>query len=65
MFISILVGSLLGSFLGNTLVFYVIGNMAKRAEQQQREEAEKMMGAYHQMIQNEKARMQKYAEMEG
>lgn len=65
MFVSVLIGALLGSFLGNTLVFYVIGLMAKRTEKQQREEAEKLMGAYNEMIQNEKARMRKYAEMEG
>lgn len=64
MFISVLLGALFGSFLGNTLVFYVIGIMAKRTEKQQREEAERLMGVYNEMIQNEKARMQKYAEME-
>jgi hypothetical protein len=64
-FLAVALGSLLGSFLGNVGVFWVIGAMAKRAEKQQLEELQKLQQGYLDMVEREKKRMENYAKMEG
>jgi len=64
-FLAVALGSLLGSFLGNVGVFWVIGAMAKRAEKQQLEELQRLQQGYLDMVEREKKRMENYAKMEG
>jgi hypothetical protein len=64
-FLAVALGSLLGSFLGNVGVFWVIGAMAKRAEKQQLEELQKLQQGYLDMVEREKKRMENYVKMEG
>jgi hypothetical protein len=64
-FLAVALGSLLGSFLGNVGVFWVIGAMAKRAEKQQLAELQKLQQGYLDMVEREKKRMENYAKMEG
>ena len=64
-FLAVALGSLLGSFLGNVGVFWVIGMMAKRQEKQQREELVRLQQGYLEMVEKEKKRMENYAKMEG
>lgn len=63
-FLAIALGSLIGSFLGNTTVFLVIGVMAKRAEKKQLKDLQKMQQGYLEMAQRERARLENYAKME-
>ena len=63
-FLSIAVGAAIGSFLGNTAVFWVIGIMAQRNEKKQRAELEELQKGYLDMVQREQTRMQNYAKME-
>jgi membrane protein YqaA with SNARE-associated domain len=64
-FLAIAAGAALGSFLGNTAVFWVIGTMAERAQKKQRAELEAMEKSYMEVIQRERNRMENYAKMEG
>jgi hypothetical protein len=64
MFLSIAAGAAIGSFLGNTLVFFVIGAMAKSAEKKQLEELQQLQQGYLDMVQRERQRMEDYAKME-
>jgi membrane protein DedA with SNARE-associated domain len=57
--------TVLGSVIGNLVVFYVLGAMAKKVEQQQREELERLQQGYLEMVEKEKKRMENYARMEG
>lgn len=63
-FLAVAVGSLVGSFLGNTLVFWVIGAMAKQAEKKQLEELQKLQQGYLEMAERERKRIENYAKME-
>ena len=63
-FLAIAAGAALGSFFGNTAVFFVIGYMANRKEKQQRAELEDLHKGYLEMVQKEQTRMQNYAKME-
>ena len=64
-FLLISAGSFLGTFFGNLSLFYVIGKMAQRNEKKQLEELQKMQKGYLEMVQRERERLQKYAQMEG
>jgi membrane protein YqaA with SNARE-associated domain len=64
-FLAIAAGAAIGSFLGNTAVFWVIGAMAERAQKKQRAELEAMEKSYMEVIQRERNRMENYAKMEG
>ena len=64
-FLAIAAGAALGSFLGNTAVFWVIGMMAERTQKKQRAELEAMEKTYMEVIQREQTRMKNYAKMEG
>jgi hypothetical protein len=57
--------TVLGSVVGNLVVFYVLGVMAKRVEREQREELERLQQGYLEMVDKERARMEAYARMEG
>jgi hypothetical protein len=63
-FLVVSLGSLLGSFLGNVGVFWVIGAMAKKAEKKQLEDLQKLQQGYLDMVEREKKRMENYAKME-
>jgi membrane protein YqaA with SNARE-associated domain len=60
-FLAVALGSLLGSFLGNVGVFWVIGLMA---EKKQQEELQKLQQGYLEMVEREKKRIENYAKME-
>jgi hypothetical protein len=64
-FLAIAAGAAIGSFLGNTAVFWVIGLMAQRNEKKQRAELEELQKGYLDMVQREQTRMEAYAKMEG
>lgn len=64
-FIAVALGCLVGSFLGNIVVFWVLGTMAKRAEKKQLEELQKLQQDYLEMTQRERTRLENYAKMEG
>jgi membrane protein DedA with SNARE-associated domain len=57
--------TVLGSVVGNLVVFYVLGAMAKKVEQQQREELERLQQGYLEMAERERQRLENYARMEG
>ena len=63
-FLAIAAGAALGSFLGNTAVFWIIGLMAQRNEKKQRAELEELQKGYLDMVQREQTRMKNYAKME-
>ena len=63
-FLAIAAGAAIGSFLGNTAVFWVIGAMAERNQRKQKAELEELHKGYLEMVQKEQTRMQKYAKME-
>ena len=64
-FLAIAAGAAVGSFLGNTAVFWVIGLMAERNQKKQQAELEELQKGYLDMVQREKTRMENYAKMEG
>ena len=63
-FLAIAAGAAIGSFLGNTAVFWVIGLMAQRNEKKQLAELQELQQGYLDMVQREQTRMQNYAKME-
>jgi hypothetical protein len=64
-FMLIATGSFLGTLLGNLSLFYIIGLVAQRKEKKQLEELQKMQQGYLEMVQRERERLEKYAQMEG
>jgi membrane protein DedA with SNARE-associated domain len=64
-FLTVAAASLLGAFLGNLAVFYILGTMAKKVEQQQQAQLEELHKSYVDMVQKENERMRNYAKMEG
>ena len=56
--------TVLGSVVGNLVVFYILGAIAKRVEKQQREELERLQQGYLDMVDRERARMEAYAKLE-
>ena len=63
-FLAIAAGAAIGSFLGNTAVFWVIGVMAERTQKKQRAELEELHKGYLEMVQREQTRMERYSRME-
>jgi membrane protein YqaA with SNARE-associated domain len=64
-FLAVALGSLVGSFLGNIGVFWVLGTMAQRAEKKQLAELQQLQQGYLEMAQRERERLENYAKMEG
>lgn len=63
--LSLTVASALGTFLGNTAVFWLIGIMAQRQQKRQEAELARLQSEFLEMRQKEAERMEKYARMEG
>ena len=63
-FLAVAAGAAIGSFLGNTAVFWVIGMMAERNQKKQQAELEELQKGYLDMVQREQTRMENYAKME-
>lgn len=63
-FISIALGSFIGTLFGNFSLFWIIGTMAKKQEEKQKEELGRLQAQFLEMRQKEIERMQKYARME-
>ena len=63
-FLAVAAGAAIGSFLGNTAVFWVIGMMAERNQKKQQAELEELQKGYLDMVQREQTRMEAYAKME-
>ena len=64
-FLLVAAGSFLGTLFGNLGLFYIIGIVAQRKEKKQLEELQKMQQGYLEMVQRERERLEKYAQMEG
>ena len=64
-FLAIAAGAAIGSFLGNTAVFWVIGMIAERNQKKQQAELKELEKGYLEMVQRERNRMENYAKMEG
>ena len=63
-FLAVAAGAAIGSFLGNTAVFWVIGMMAERNQKKQQAELKELEKSYMEVIQRERNRMENYAKME-
>ena len=63
-FLAVAVGAAIGSFLGNTAVFWVIGARAERNQKKQLAEMREVQQDYLDMVQREQTRMENYAKME-
>jgi membrane protein YqaA with SNARE-associated domain len=64
-FLAVAAGAAIGSFLGNTAVFWVIGAMAERNQKKQLAELKELEKGYMEVIQRERDRMEAYAKLEG
>jgi hypothetical protein len=64
LFLTILSASLLGTFLGNFGLFYLIGQQARKAEKAQLAELQQLQQGYLDMVHRERKRMENYAKME-
>lgn len=65
LFFTVLGAVALGTFSANTLLFWVLGNLAKKQEEKQQQALAKMQNDFIEMRKKEVERMQRYAEMEG
>ena len=65
LFLITIVATALGTLKGNFVLLSIIGVMAKRAEEKQKKELEKLQQGYLNMVQREKERIERYAKMEG
>ena len=63
--LTVVAAAVVGSIIGNLIVFWVLGTMAKRVQKQQRAQLEEMHKAYLESVQKEHERMKRYAKMEG
>ena len=64
-FLLYLLASTLGTFIGNFVLFWIIGLQAQRAQKAQREEMKRVHRSYLEMVEREKKRIENYAKMEG
>ena len=64
-FLAVAAGAAIGSFLGNTAVFWVIGALAERNQKKQLAELKELEKGYMEVIQRERDRMEAYAKLEG
>ena len=65
LFLTILGAAALGTFLGNTAVFWLIGMMANRQQKRQEAELARLQSEFLAMRQREAERMERYAKLEG
>jgi len=65
LFFTVLGATALGTFSANTLLFWTLGNLAKKQEEKQRKELAKLQQDFLETRQKEVERMQRYAKMEG
>jgi hypothetical protein len=63
--LAITVGSLVGTLLGNLSLFWVIGRIAQNHEREKLREVQRLQQGYLEMVQRERERLEKYAQMEG
>lgn len=63
--LSLTVATTLGTLLGNLILLLIIGTQAKRQQQKQLEEVQRLQSEFLEMRQKEIERMQRYATMEG
>lgn len=61
----ITLGSALGTFLGNTAVFWLIGTIAQRQAKKQEAELSRLREEFLEVRKKEAERMERYAKMEG
>lgn len=64
-FLTVLVASVVGSTVGNLIIFSILGVLAKRVERQQKAQLEELHKTYLETVQREQERMKRYAKMEG
>lgn len=64
-FLVVVTGTFLGTLLGNMGLLYLIGVIAQRKEKEQIKELQKLQKGYLEMVQRERERLEKYAQMEG
>lgn len=64
LFFTVLGATALGTFSANIGLFWVIGTMAKRQQEAQQKELERLQRGYLEMVQREKTRLENYAKME-
>lgn len=60
----IIIGSALGTFIGNGLLLWLVGAKAKKLQQEQAKEIEAFQKGLQDAIVAEQSRMAKYAKME-
>ena len=65
LFFVIAAGAAIGTFIGNSLVFWLIGIMAQRQQEVQKKELEQLQQSFLEMRAKEQERMERYAKMEG
>lgn len=65
LFLTTIIATALGTLTGNFVLLSIIGMMAKRAEEKQKRELERLQQGYLEMVQREKERIERYAKMEG
>lgn len=63
--LSLTLASVLGTFLGNLALFFLIGKLAQRQERKRLEEVHKLQASFIEKVNREQERMKKYAQMEG
>lgn len=63
--LSLIIASAVGTLLGNLVLFWVIGTMAKRQEEAKRREIENLQQHFLEMRQREIERLERYAKLEG
>jgi hypothetical protein len=63
--LAIAVGSLVGTLLGNLSLFWIIGRIAQNHEREKLREVQRLQQGYLEMVQRERDRLEKYAQMEG
>ena len=63
--LAITIGSLLGTLLGNLSLLWVIGKIAQNQEKEKLREVQRLQQGYLELVQRERERLEKYAQMEG
>lgn len=63
--LAVTIGSLVGTLLGNLTLFWVIGKIAQNQEKEKLREIQRLQQGYLDMVQRERERLEKYAQMEG